>query len=179
MKILVCSDTHGRIKAAKRLMEVIDVEKPDKIMHLGDYLYNGPRNGVPEDYDPMGVATLFNAHKEKMIGVEGNCDSRIDHMVLEFDVPLRREETLLGHKFYLEHGDFLPNPNIVLKKGDVLVSGHTHLLLLEKEGDGVHLNPGSIGFPKGGNPASYAIIDEQGITIKNLDDMSPIESLDF
>lgn len=179
MKILACSDTHGRLTAVKRLVEVIETEKPDVIMHLGDFLYNGPRNGVPEDYDPMGVANLLSKYKPILLGVEGNCDSRIDQMVMDYKLPLKREVELIGHRFVLTHGDFLPDPTIVLKKGDVLVSGHTHLLLLEEEGEGIHLNPGSIGFPKGGNPRSYAIIDENGIEIKNLDSMEVIKKKHF
>jgi predicted phosphodiesterase len=45
---------------------------PDKILLLGDYLYNGPRNGVPTDYDPMAVSQKLNLYKDKIIGVRGN-----------------------------------------------------------------------------------------------------------
>ena len=49
--------------------------------------------------------------------------------------------------------------------GDVLVSGHTHVLKAEK----AHINPGSISLPKEGNPKTYAVLEGRQVTIKTLD----------
>ena len=56
-----------------------------------------------------------------------------------------------------------------LKAGDILVHGHTHLLKAEKVNGHYILNPGSISIPKGGNPATYAILDEQDFKILDFD----------
>jgi predicted phosphodiesterase len=48
MRVLVVSDIHGRLLRAKRLLEIVKDYDPQKIIFLGDYLYNGPRNGVPD-----------------------------------------------------------------------------------------------------------------------------------
>ena len=63
------------------------------------------------------------------------------------------------------------------KKGDILVSGHTHIQVLEKKDGMIWLNPGSISFPKGGNEASYATIEDNFITIRKVVDASPIKEL--
>ncbi|HBN00348.1 MAG TPA: phosphodiesterase, partial [Firmicutes bacterium] len=47
MKILIASDIHGRVQRMKMLEERNAEFHPDCIFLLGDYLYNGPRNGVP------------------------------------------------------------------------------------------------------------------------------------
>ncbi|MBQ2493893.1 MAG: phosphodiesterase, partial [Bacilli bacterium] len=84
MRVLVVSDIHGRLLVARKLESLFDAYKPDRIILLGDYLYNGPRNGVPSDYDPMGVADILNKYAPTIIGVRGNCDSRIDQTLLKF-----------------------------------------------------------------------------------------------
>ena len=53
MKAFIVSDIHGSLKAAEAIDKIIQAEKPDMILMLGDFLYNGPRNGVFDDYDPM------------------------------------------------------------------------------------------------------------------------------
>ena len=68
MKALIASDIHGRLAAAKKLERAIERCKPNAIILLGDYLYNGPRNGVPQDYDPMAVCQILNRFASKVIG---------------------------------------------------------------------------------------------------------------
>ena len=59
MKYLVVSDIHGSAYYAGVLLEIIEEEKPDKIMLLGDLYYHGPRNGLTEEYNPMEVGKTF------------------------------------------------------------------------------------------------------------------------
>ena len=51
--------------------------------------------------------------------------------------------------------------------------GHTHILRADKvEKDGKTffiLNPGSTSIPKGGNPESYAILDDSVFTVYDFD----------
>ena len=60
-----------------------------------------------------------------------------------------------------------------LQDGDILVHGHTHLLKAEKVetecGTITVLNPGSVSIPKGGNPNTYAILENGVFTIYSLD----------
>ena len=53
--------------------------------------------------------------------------------------------------------------------GDILIHGHTHLLKAEKAGDITVLNPGSVSIPKGGNPNTYGILEDQVFTIYSLE----------
>ncbi len=177
MKILVASDIHGRISRMSILKKRIDEFDPETIFLLGDFMYNGPRNGVPDDYDPMGVSKILNEYASKIIGVRGNCDSRIDGSLLEFPLEDVRRFKLGDYFFDLYHGDDFSIDLLKDEPGDILVSGHTHIQVLEKKDDRYFLNPGSTSFPKGGNEPSYATIEDDIIRIRRLEDGSVIKEL--
>ena len=179
MRCLVVSDIHGRLKVAKKLADLFDTVKPDKIIVLGDNLYNGPRNGVPEDYDPMAVSTILNRFAPKVIGIRGNCDSRVDEAVLRFRMQDSRVVYVNGFRCDLIHGDLLTSDLLSVSRGDVLMYGHTHVPTLKKADGVTYVNPGSISFPKGGYPPTYAVMDGSRVEIRNLDDDIPILAMDL
>lgn len=175
MKVLIASDTHGRLNAVKKLKTIIEKENPEKIILLGDFLYHGPRNGVPTDLNPIEVANLLNSFASKIIAVRGNCDARVDQMLLKFDFPDYQEVELNGYICHLFHGDLL---NLFkAKAGDLVISGHTHVPVLHQEGGIVFLNPGSTSFPKGRYPASFALWNDGFIRIKSLEDESVLKEI--
>ena len=179
MRILIASDTHGRLQAVKKLERRILALNPDKIVLLGDYLYNGPRNGVPEDYDPMACATILNKYASRIIGVRGNCDSRIDAALLHFPFDDSLITYLNGYRVDLVHGDLPVASLLQVQRGDILMFGHTHVYLLQREEGVVYLNPGSTSFPKNGNPPTYALMEGLRLEIRNLDDDAVLASLDL
>ncbi len=170
MRIVIASDIHGRVLRTKKLAFWIDGLKPDKIILLGDLLYNGPRNGVPDDYDPLQVVSILNSFKDRVIGIRGNCDSRIDEELLGFSLANNRVLTLNGRRCDIYHGDAFTFAGLKPQKGDIVMSGHTHIPVLKEENGLIYLNPGSISFPKGDSIASFAIYDEDKITINSLED---------
>ena len=179
MRIIIASDIHGRILAAKRLEEIVNAMKPDKVILLGDYLYNGPRNGVPSDYDPMGTVSVLNRFAAITVGVRGNCDSRVDQSLVRFTMEDSKVIYLNGYRCDLIHGDLLTSELLEVERGDVLMYGHTHAPMLKKSDGVVYVNPGSIAFPKAGSPASYGVMDGGHIEIRRLDDDTPFLSMDL
>ena len=179
MKIIIASDIHGRISRMKRLAEIFDSYNPDKIILCGDYAYNGPRNGVPADYDPMGVIHILNNYADRIIGVKGNCDSRVDEMLLHFSLLDYQRISLDGLFLELYHGDDFSLPLVERIPGDLLISGHTHIPVLKKEGDCLAINPGSISFPKGGSDPSFVILENRHAERRHLEDETVLEHLDF
>jgi len=179
MRILIASDIHGRINAVRKLEKVIRAYDPDKIFLLGDFLYNGPRNGVPDDYDPMRTCDVLNKFASKIIGIRGNCDSRIDEELLRFKLEDGRVEHVNGFRCDLFHGDRVCSEVVKPQRGDLLIFGHTHVLQLRKEEGTLYLNPGSIGFPKESNPATFAVIDDRTIEIRTLDDGEVVKSMNL
>jgi len=50
----------------------------------------------------------------------------------------------------------------------MIMSGHTHIPVLEKKNNIIYLNPGSITIPKGGFPRSFAVMNENKIKVLDL-----------
>ena len=67
MKFLIASDIHGSRFYAEKLLKCFEQEGADKLILLGDLYYHGPRNPLPEGYDPMGVAQLLNGMADKLL----------------------------------------------------------------------------------------------------------------
>ena len=86
MKWMIASDIHGAAGFCRQMLEAFREEKADRLLLLGDLLYHGPRNSLPEGYDPKKVIALLNGAKEKLFCVRGNCEAEVDQMVLEFPV---------------------------------------------------------------------------------------------
>ncbi|WP_105617050.1 phosphodiesterase [Vallitalea okinawensis] len=171
MKLFFMSDIHGSIIWLEKALEKFEEEQADYIVLLGDALYHGPRNPIPEGYDPKAVITKLNAYKDKIIAVRGNCDSEVDQMVIEF--PIMADYAILfynGRRIFATHGHLFNRqqlPNI--SKGDILVHGHTHIPVAEAFGDNYIFNPGSITLPKEENPHSYGVLEQNEFKVKDFD----------
>ena len=84
MKYFICSDIHGSESACKTALTFYNDLKCDKLLLLGDILYHGPRNDLPQGHNPKGVIALLNPLADKIIACRGNCDAEVDQMVLNF-----------------------------------------------------------------------------------------------
>ena len=153
MKFVIASDIHGSARWCRALMDLVDREKPDKLILLGDLLYHGPRNDLPEEYAPKQVIPLLSAWAEKIIAVRGNCEAEVDQMVLPFPCMADYAEVLAdGKTLYLTHGHRASPENLPpLPEGSVFLSGHTHVKRDEVIGGIRCLNPGSVSIPKDGS----------------------------
>lgn len=171
MKWMIASDIHGSAYYCRQMLTAFDREEADRLLLLGDVLYHGPRNDLPKEYAPKEVIELLNARKEKILCVRGNCDTEVDQMVLEF--PILADYSLLavdGLRLYATHGHVYNEQHMLpLMPGDILIHGHTHIYEAKKSGEHVILNPGSVSIPKGGNPPTYAILEDGVFSIKDLD----------
>ncbi|MGN1372889.1 MAG: phosphodiesterase [Candidatus Coproplasma sp.] len=168
MKLFICSDIHGSAFWCKKAVEKFKEEGADKLLILGDVLYHGPRNPLPDGYSPKEVCEMLNPLADKIIAVRGNCDAEVDQMVLDFNVSSDYATVSDGKvKITLSHGHRVVPP---LKQGDVYITGHTHVPLNVVEAEGyLHLNPGSISLPKENSAHGYILYDDGQFTFKTLD----------
>ncbi|MBQ8584539.1 MAG: phosphodiesterase [Clostridia bacterium] len=172
MKLLIASDIHGDLDSAEAVLSAYEREGADKLLLLGDLLYHGPRNDLPTTYNPKAVIELLNNNKDKILAVRGNCDTEVDQMVLTF--PILADYAYLsldGLSVFATHGHHhntaTPPP---LRRGEILLHGHTHVLCATPFGDGNwYINPGSAALPKEGNPRTYAVYENRAFTVKTLD----------
>lgn len=171
MKYMFASDIHGSAWYCARMLDIYKQSKADRLILLGDILYHGPRNDLPREYAPKEVIAMLNPLKDQIYAVRGNCDTEVDQMVLEF--PILADYALLvlnGKTFYATHGHVYNQEHLPpVKAGDILIHGHTHLLKAERVGDITVLNPGSVSIPKGGNPHSCAMLEDEVFTIRSLE----------
>ena len=170
MKLLFASDIHGDSTTCEELIQIFKTENADMLVLSGDLLYHGPRNDLPEGYNPKEVIELLNSVSNKIIAVRGNCDSEVDQMVLDF--PMMADYTLIyadGIKIYVTHGHiYSPQNPLKLSDGEIMVSGHTHVLNADRIENKIFLNPGSVSIPKENNPKTYMVYEKGEFTIKTL-----------
>jgi putative phosphoesterase len=171
MKIMIASDIHGSEYYCKKMIDRYAEETPDKLLLLGDILYHGPRNDLPKDYNPKAVIKMLNDMKEEILCVRGNCDTEVDQMVLEF--PIMAEYCVLfekGRMIFVTHGHTFNMKNQpMLKEGDILLHGHTHIPAKEIFDGKFYLNPGSVSIPKEGSEHSYMMYEDGLFTWKELE----------
>lgn len=169
-KIMFASDIHGSMLYCNKMLDAFESHKADKLVLLGDILYHGPRNPMPDGHNPKKVTAILNEYKDKILCVRGNCDCEVDQMVLNF--PCLAEYAYIylddvtifathGHKYNPEN---LPP----LNKGDVLFNGHTHIPMIKHMGDYTYINCGSVSMPKENTAHSYVIFENGEFTLHSL-----------
>ena len=93
MKLMIASDLHGSAAYTRRLLKLYRDTGCQRLVLLGDLLYHGPRNPLPEGYEPPAVAKMLNDMADELLCVRGNCDAEVDQMVLHF--PILSDSALL------------------------------------------------------------------------------------
>ncbi len=169
MKYYIVSDIHGSPLNLEKVLAYFD-EDGDYLLLLGDILYHGPRNPLPEGHDPKRVAALLNERKEKIMAVRGNCDSEVDQMVLQF--PITADYQILpfdGYKVFITHGHLYEEGLPWVSKNDAILFGHIHIPVCERENGYLYLNPGSISLRKLDSAPSFAVLENDQFIIYDLD----------
>jgi hypothetical protein len=150
MRILVVSDTHGRLD---NLVTALDeAGKIDMLIHLGD-----------TEGDEEEIARLAGCQSEI---VAGNND-------FFSDLPREKELEVMGHRILITHGHYYYvgmgldeiKREAKSRNCDIAMFGHTHRPIIKKGHRVTVMNPGSLSYPRQeGHHPSYIIveIDEKG-----------------
>lgn len=163
-KVLIMSDSHGLTA------EINEIKKRHQITHMIH----------------CGDSELSSEHEslDDLIIVRGNCD---------FDNTLKQDIsiTIEGIRFFITHGHLYDVRASLLRlayKGaeenaQVICYGHTHVCHVEKLGDQLFINPGSIRLPRGYPEKTYVIMewDTPSLVAVNFFDVNGklIEELSF
>ncbi len=142
-RILVFSDTHGSIDAARSI--IAETENVYCIFHLGD--------------NCRDAEALRKACGKRVVSIRGNCD-------YDPSVPLKEIVNIDGARILLVHGhqyhvnSSLLHLSLAAQEANAtaVCYGHTHRSLIEYENGIMILNPGSPTRPRG-CAASYAILE--------------------
>jgi len=173
MVIGVIRDTHGSLTAWVKAINHY-FSRADLILHEGDVLYHGPRNAMPEGYQPAPLSSAMNSCPVLILICRGNCDSDIDQQML--DIPMQSPYVVVWTdrlKAMLLHGDGLTEEELSILarryRLDILITGHTHIhRILEGEGYSI-LNPGSPSLPKGDKKRTIGMIDSSDRSARVID----------
>ena len=140
MKILVMSDSHG---AKNLILEVVALESPELILHLGD-----------RDKDCADVE--FEYPEIPLRSIRGNCDRGSAGLDIdEFTIDGKRFFMTHGHLFGVKTGYSRIIDTAISRGADVLLFGHTHIPHYSVISNLVAINPGSIGE----GIKSYAVLN--------------------
>ncbi len=171
MKLMFASDIHGSASCCRAMLDAFRRENAARLILLGDLLYHGPRNDIPEGYSPKETAAMLNENSAKLLCVRGNCEAEVDQMMLTFPAMADYAAVLTdnGRTIFCTHGHLYPDGFAGMNGGDVLITGHTHIFAAEKRGEVFFVNTGSVTLPKNGNPKSYAVYENDTFRICTMD----------
>jgi putative phosphoesterase len=148
MKILIVSDTHGRLSNLEKV--IAKVSPLDLMLHLGDF-----ESG--EDY----ITSIAFCPVEF---VSGNNDFFAD-VPKEKIITLGSHTILMthGHRYGVNFGTGRLKEAALLQGADIVLYGHTHRPSIDLSTGVWAVNPGSISQPRqeNGKP-SYIIMDIDG-----------------
>lgn len=209
MRYLVCSDVHGGEKELCTVLDYLEQYHCDYLVLLGDLLaYGGYGSGIGLwNSSVPKVVSILNEFKDKIIAVRGNCDSdkncslfefdcdqffrdlfiyrEISDNAKHFDVPVQRLLLTHGHYFSEDFSRCYKSQDSSflslspLYKGDIVLSGHTHVAgIFAKENGLINVNPGSISLPRGGSKAGFALLLEDHLELRTLNNKL-VDALDF
>ena len=170
MKWILASDIHGSSFWCRKLLEAYDREGADRLLLLGDILYHGPRNDLPQEYDPKQVIAMLNERRQDILCVRGNCDTEVDQMVLEFPILADYAVIVDGKQvIYATHGHRFNEETLPpLHEGDVLLHGHTHVPVRRRHDTYTYINPGSVAIPKENSHHGYILLEQGVFTFKDM-----------
>ncbi|MCR5833206.1 MAG: phosphodiesterase [Selenomonadaceae bacterium] len=189
MKVGVISDTHGYVERVKLAMEKFFADA-DLILHSGDVLYHGPNNPnyKGDDYNPKALANMINESKIPFVIARGNGDSEVDQLVLKVPIQAPYAYAFVnGKRIVVNHGHLLPtdkdkDETATHLHADIFITGHIHTTVLERRGNTIFLNPGTVSpylTNREDKRTSVAVITDDKIQIFDLDTSEVLMSLNI
>lgn len=152
-RIAVFSDTHNMFSRLPLALE--RVGKVDMLFHLGDFAIDAERIAQELDNVPF-------------FSVKGNNDTGTVY-------PRVRIERVEDVWIMLVHGDGFHTIYQMIDKArenncSAVLFGHTHVPLLQADGELLVVNPGSMSLPRQGSKPSVALLEVDGkdINVKML-----------
>jgi len=147
-RIAVFSDTHNMFSRLPLALE--RVGKVDLLFHLGDFAIDAER--IAQE---LGDVPFFS--------VKGNNDTGTVY-------PRVRIERVEDVWIMLVHGDGYHTLYQLIDKArenrcSAVLFGHTHVPLLQADGELLVVNPGSMSLPRQGSKPSCAVLEVDGLDI--------------
>ena len=139
MKFVIISDTHGNVTNFKKVIDWIQKENIQLILHCGDI------------GDPESLENSLEEFKGKFLGVFGNMDTNYKILIEDYNKisKVKIAEKILETKIENKNIAITHKPDDARRlaeseKFDLVFYGHTHRPWEEKIGDCRMINPGEL-----------------------------------
>ncbi len=133
MKILVVSDTHGRLAQFRR---AVSIERPyDLLIHCGDV--EGDEDEIQRISDT--ACFMVSGNNDFFTGLPSE---------MEFDLLGKKAFLTHGHHYYVYMSTEKLRREALSRSAALAFFGHTHKPLVTQEGGVTLINPGSLSFPR-------------------------------
>ena len=162
MKYMVISDIHGGIYELNKVLDIYNKENCNKLLILGDLSNYG------FDLYSDDIINRLNLMSENIIAVTGNCDMNVRGIL--FNMPYINTVELNNKQIILTHGHLYNKDYLIKLDSNIIFMGHSHIPEINLINDKIFVNPGSISKSRSGEN-SFCIVDEDKITIRNLDNI--------
>lgn len=162
MKYMVISDIHGGIYELNKVLDIYSKENCNKLLILGDLFNYG------FDLNKKDIINRLNLMSENIIAVIGNCDINTNGIL--FDMTYKNTVELNDKIVTITHGHLYNKDYLVKLNSNIIFMGHTHIADIDLIDDKIFVNPGSLSKSRSGEN-SFCIVDEDKITIRNLDNI--------
>jgi putative phosphoesterase len=199
MKTAFISDIHGNFEALRAVLAEIDRLGIVSVYCAGDVVgYYSQVNECCRELRGWGIACVLGNHDWYMAG-GGFCSrSKSVNDCLEYQrkiiepdnlewlrtlpVQMRIGEIHMVHAGWADPIDEYLSPTAEYFQrviGNVFVSGHTHIQTVQRFGDKVYCNPGSVGQPRDGDPrAAFAVYEDGEFALHRVEyDMQTVFDL--
>lgn len=144
MKILIVSDTHRK---NENYFNVVRMHHPDMVIHCGDS--EGSEYAITEAADCPVKIVLGNNDFFSSLPREQ-----------EFNIGRYRVWLTHGHNYYVSMGNETIKKEAIARSMDIVIYGHTHRPVVERDREIIALNPGSLSYPRQENhKPSYIIME--------------------
>jgi putative phosphoesterase len=127
MKIGVISDTHSKVKKAKRALDTLMADGAEFIVHAGDIV-------------ELETLEMLESLSVRYVAVYGNNDSHLGRYHADFNLVQEPYYfKIAGIKIKLMHLPFYLSGD-----ADVVIFGHTHTFEMDFKGSTLYLNSGEV-----------------------------------
>jgi uncharacterized protein len=151
MRIGVVSDTHNQLPNVRRIVELFNAARVDRVVHTGDITQ-------------AGTLELFTGLDASLVGVFGNNDERESLQAAARRTGIRLEEPPLSLTWHERRLLVVHDPYFVsdedLAAHDVVLHGHIHRPVHERRHGALVFNPGECaGMLAGHNTVGVLTLD--------------------
>ena len=190
MKTAFISDIHGNYEALKSVLSELDKQGVSSVYCAGDIVgYYSQINECCHELRERGILSVMGNHDWYMAGGGFCLRSRSVNDCLAYQRKIIEADHLewlrtlpvqmcIGD-IQMVHGGWADPIDEYLKPtedyfervlGSVFVSGHTHIQSVQRFGDTLYCNPGSVGQPRDGDPrAAFAIYEKGEFTLHRVE----------